>query len=77
MNRQRQRDDAVLVERYADGEQTVLVADFGPGGNALDVDVVDDTLLVVDGSRTREFDLPAGDAHTFNNNGVVTVEVCP
>ena len=59
---------------YPDGS-TVLVADVGPGRDA-NVDIVDDTVMVVVGDEQYDFELPVGsDAQAFIKNGVLTVEV--
>jgi HSP20 family molecular chaperone IbpA len=59
---------------YPDGS-TVLAADVGPGRDA-NVDIVDDTVMVVVGDEQYDFELPVGsDAQAFIKNGVLTVEV--
>jgi hypothetical protein len=77
MNQRTRSNDIAIRREDADGRST-LVADFGPGA-AVSADVVEGTAIVVleteEGTRQREFDVPAGDAEAFTNNGVVTVEV--
>ncbi|MCG1003620.1 MULTISPECIES: hypothetical protein [Halobacterium] len=68
------------ARRFDYGDETVLVADLGPGeDDGVSVDVVDDTVLVVvdgDEPAQHEFDVPEGAvAKALINNGVVTVEV--
>lgn len=76
--RHSQRDE-VLYRRYDYDDGTVLVADFGSAVDDASVEVVDGTAIVViegsGGPRQYEFDVPAGSAHTFIKNGVLTVEV--
>ncbi|WP_336037833.1 DUF7127 family protein [Halobacterium yunchengense] len=61
-------------------DATVVVADLGVSDDAVDVDVVGDTvILVVDAGgelAQHEFEVPAGTvSKALINNGVVTVEV--
>lgn len=71
--------DEVLYRRYDYDDGSVVVADLGAVAAEASVEVVDDTAIVVlegeDGSRQFDLDLPDGGAHTFINNGVLTVEV--
>lgn len=70
-----QLTDDVPVRRFERDDGTfVLATDFGVATDAT-VDVVDETAIVVVGSEQYDIDLPAGDAHTFMKNGVLTVEV--
>ncbi|RQG95856.1 DUF7127 family protein [Natrarchaeobius chitinivorans] len=64
------------VRRYEYDDSSMLAVDFGPRHDA-SVDLVDGTVIVVDGDDQYELELPqgAGDAHTFIKNGVLTVEV--
>jgi hypothetical protein len=75
---QRTRSDDVALRRETTDDGATLVADFGPGA-AVSVDVVEGTAIVVlqteEGEEQREFEVPAGTAEAFTNNGVVTVEV--
>ncbi|AKH97914.1 DUF7127 family protein [Halanaeroarchaeum sulfurireducens] len=74
-----QARDEVLYRQYDYGDETVFVADLGASGMNASVDVIGGTAIVVldtpEGSEQYEFDVPAGDAHTFISNGVLTVEV--
>lgn len=59
---------------------TALVVDLGPMGSDVHVDVVGDTVIIVDESApgdgsTLELPLPSGEATTFIRNGVLTIEV--
>ncbi|MFB6353483.1 MAG: hypothetical protein ABEJ92_05300 [Halobacteriales archaeon] len=64
-----------IARRYDYSDRTVFVADLGPGAEPA-VDVVDGTVIVVDGDgRQQEFDLPEGEVRAFNRHGVVTIEV--
>ncbi|MGB9965197.1 hypothetical protein [Halobacterium sp. CBA1126] len=69
------------ARRFDYDDETVLVADLGVDDDAVSVDVVDDTVIVVvetgdDEPRQHEFDVPAGAvSKALINNGVVTVEV--
>ncbi|MFC7165479.1 DUF7127 family protein [Halospeciosus flavus] len=68
-----------LVRRYDYDDVSMVVADTGFPEDALSVDVVDGTAILVvegeDGSEQYELDVPSGEAEAFINNGVVTVEV--
>lgn len=61
------------VRQYEYGDETVLVADFGPVSGS--VDVVDGTAIVVVDGEQHEFSVPAGAARAVMNNGVVSIEV--
>jgi len=68
------------ARRFDYGDETVLVADLGVDDDAVSVDVVDETVIIVvetDGeTRQHEFDAPTGAvSKALINNGVVTVEV--
>ena len=68
------------VRRFEYSDETTLVADLGVDDDAVTVDVLADTLiLVVETGQTpvqHELDLPAGSvSKALINNGVVTVEV--
>jgi hypothetical protein len=74
-----QLDAPVRRFEYDDGE-TVLVADFGVRDDAVTIDVLDDTVILVvetgDEPVQHELDVPTGEiAKALINNGVVTVEV--
>jgi len=60
------------VRRYEYDDSVVLAADFGYTESA-SVDVVDDTVIVVDG---EQFDVEIeANAQAFIRNGVLTIEV--
>lgn len=63
----------VDVRRRDYEDHTAYVADLGPGANA-SVDIVGDTVIVVDGQDQYELAVD-GDAQAFNRNGIVTIEV--
>jgi hypothetical protein len=72
-------DAPVRRFEYDDGE-TVLVADFGIRDDAVTIDVLDDTVILVVETRDEpvqhELDVPTGEIEkALINNGVVTVEV--
>lgn len=67
-----------IARRYEYDTQTVLALDTGVPDEAIDVDVVDNTAIVVlnaDEVVEREFELPEGTADVFINNGILTIEV--
>ncbi|MFB6112336.1 MAG: Hsp20/alpha crystallin family protein [Halobacteriaceae archaeon] len=70
---------ADLARRYQYTDRTVYALDLGVPDEAVAVDVVDGTAIVVveeEGAVTEdEFELPDGDAGVYMNNGVLTVEV--
>lgn len=74
-----QARDEVLYRQYDYDEQTVFVADLGADVDDASVEIVDGTAIVVlespDGAQQYEFEVPAGDAHTFIKNGVLSIEV--
>ena len=73
-NQQRFADGDGPLRRYDYSDRTVFAADLGAGTDAA-VDVVDGTVIVVDGDQQFEFDVPTGRSQAFIKNGVVTVEV--
>lgn len=72
------RDDGFL-RRYDYGDRVVLAVDLPVEDESVDVDVVDETAIVVverDGRIAEsEFEVPAGDARVDVNNGVLTVAI--
>lgn len=74
-----QARDEVLYRQYDYDEETVFVADLGTDVEDASVEVVDGTAIVVletpEGAHQYEFEIPAGDAHTFMKNGVLSIEV--
>lgn len=68
------------ARRFDYGDETVLVADLGVADDAVSIDVVDETVILVvetdEEPRQHEFDVPTGTvSKALINNGVVTVEV--
>lgn len=68
------------VRQFEYDDDTVIVADLGVQDDAVTIDVLDDTVILVvesDGqSAQHELDVPAGTvSKALINNGVVTVEV--
>ncbi|MFB6189051.1 MAG: hypothetical protein ABEI57_04135 [Halapricum sp.] len=64
----------VPVSRYEYEDSIVLAADLGV--TEASVDVVGDTVIVVDGADQYDLTVPEGeDARAFIKNGVLTVEV--
>lgn len=68
------RSDEAIVRRYEYDGETVVAADLGPETSEADVDVVGDTVIVVQDDDTIELDVDGG-AQAFMTNGVLTVEV--
>ncbi|MFC7046408.1 hypothetical protein ACFQH6_14245 [Halobacteriaceae archaeon GCM10025711] len=71
--------DEWMARRYDYGDSVVIVADIGVDDDAVTVDVLDDTAIVViehDGESTQsELALPEGDAQVFMNNGILTIQI--
>ncbi|MFB6302051.1 MAG: Hsp20/alpha crystallin family protein [Haloferacaceae archaeon] len=69
-------DDA-LVRHYEDGDEWTVAADLGVGDDAVDVDVVGDTAIVVvetaSGIHESELELPGEAERVKVNNGVLAV----
>lgn len=69
----------VFARRYEYDGETVIAVDLGVEAGNANVDIVDDTAIVVietaEGERQEEFALPADDARAFIRNGVLTIEV--
>jgi HSP20 family molecular chaperone IbpA len=72
------RDDRFL-RRYEYDDSWVVAADLGVSDEAVDVDVVGSTAIVVvdHGNRVSEteFELPGDDAEAFIRNGVLTITI--
>ncbi|MFC4541530.1 Hsp20/alpha crystallin family protein [Halosolutus amylolyticus] len=71
------REDGQVARQYEYDDETVVAVDFGAARTDASVDLVDDTVIVVVDDDQYEFELPvdADDAHTFMQNGVLTVEM--
>ncbi|MFT4890271.1 MAG: hypothetical protein ACI9YT_001185 [Halobacteriales archaeon] len=73
---QRARRDDRFVRRYDYDDRTTIVADLGAGTGEVSVEVLDDVVIVVDGSEDQyEIEIPDGDAEAFMRNGVLTIDV--
>jgi hypothetical protein len=67
-------EDERFVRRYDYDDEWVIAADLGVDGDRLDVDVVDETAIVlVDEETAMEFDLPGSVESVDTNNGVLVV----
>jgi len=67
-------EDERFVRRYDYDEEWVIAADVGVGDEQLDVDVVDETAIVLVGGTTElEFELPGSVESVDTNNGVLVV----
>lgn len=70
------RDDRFL-RRYDYGDHWIVAADLGVSDDAVDIDVVGNTAIVVvdtgDQVLESEFELPSSGAEAFIKNGVVTL----
>ncbi|UWG51545.1 Uncharacterized protein AArcCO_2251 [Halalkaliarchaeum sp. AArc-CO] len=80
MNQQLQIDrDGGFLRRYNYGDRVVIAADLSVADEAVDVDVVGDTAIVViehdGGIGESELDLPHGETSATVNNGVLTIEI--
>lgn len=71
--------DERFVRRYEYPDRWVLAVDLAVGDDAVDVDVVGETAIVVvdhgDRVSEAEFDLPGAETRVDVNNGVLTIEV--
>jgi hypothetical protein len=73
-NQQYAGESETFVRRYDYKDEWVIAADVGVGGGHLDVDVVDDTaIVVVNGETEAELDLPGSADYVGTNNGVLEV----
>ncbi|MFB6160694.1 MAG: Hsp20/alpha crystallin family protein [Haloferacaceae archaeon] len=70
-------EEGRFVRRYEYDDEWVVAADVGLADDAIDVDVVDRTAIVVvetaDGVAEAEFDLPGPAANVDVNNGVLVI----
>ncbi|MFB6102514.1 MAG: Hsp20/alpha crystallin family protein [Haloplanus sp.] len=63
-----------LVRRYDYEDEWMIVADLGVGDDVVDIDVVDETAIVlVEGETEVEFELPGSAESVDTNNGVLVV----
>jgi len=69
--------DGAIVRRYEGEDGWTVAADLGVGDDAVDVDVVGETAIVVvetgSGVHESELDLPGEAEHVKVNNGVLVV----
>ena len=66
--------DERLVRRYDYVDEWVIAADIGVGEDHLDVEVVDETAIVLVDERTElEVELPGSVESVDTNNGVLVV----
>jgi len=66
--------DERLVRRYDYEDEWVIAADIGVGEDHLDVEVVDETAIVLVDERTElEVELPGSVESVDTNNGVLVV----
>lgn len=70
-------ENDVLFRTLDTADTPTIVADLGDGDDAITVDVTGDTLILVNESsgEQQEVTLPEGEARTFMQNGVLTIEV--
>lgn len=74
-DRLRETDRKQTVVREYETENTAAIAvDFGPETGDIDVDIVEDTAIVVVGDDHFEFELPDETCELQTNNGVLTIE---
>lgn len=68
-----EREEITITEREYDDEQIVAV-DFGPVAGQIELDVVDDTAIVVVDERQLEFDIPSDADDVTVNDGILTIK---
>jgi hypothetical protein len=74
MNTEQQLFDELSVRRFEYDDTVVLAADVDVGNNT-SVDIVDNTVILVDGDEQYEQPLPDCDTRAFINNGILTIEL--
>jgi hypothetical protein len=67
-----QRDEIALTRREYEGEENVVVVDFGPHVEA-SLDVVGDAAIVVADDRQFEFEVPPEASDVSVNNGLLSI----
>ncbi|TKX57728.1 Hsp20/alpha crystallin family protein [Halorubrum sp. SS7] len=74
----RSTGDGALLRRYEYDDEWIVAADLGADDDAVTVDTVGETAIVVvegpDGPVESEFELPGTAVDAAVNNGVLTVE---
>jgi len=68
-----QQNDITIARREYEGEENVIVVDFGPGVKA-SLDVVGDTAIVVAGDRQFEFGVPPEASDISVNDRMLIIE---
>jgi hypothetical protein len=68
-----QQNDITIARREYEGEENVIVVDFGPGVEA-SLDVVGDTAIVVAGDRQFEFGVPPEASDISVNDRMLIIE---
>ncbi|ARS89672.1 DUF7127 family protein [Natrarchaeobaculum aegyptiacum] len=68
-----EREEITITKREYDDEQIIAV-DFGPVVGEVELDVVDDTAIVVAGDRQLEFDVPPDADDVTVNDGILTIK---
>ena len=64
------------VSRFQYDDQVVIAIDIGRATADASMDVVDDTVIVVDGKGNQaEYEMPDDDAEVFMKNGILTFEL--
>ncbi|WP_248896777.1 DUF7127 family protein [Haloplanus halobius] len=67
--------DGQFVRRYDYEDQWLIAADIGVDDDRLDIDIVDETaIVVVNGETEAEFDLPGSAESVDTNHGILVVE---
>jgi HSP20 family molecular chaperone IbpA len=68
-----------FLRRYEYDNSWIVAADLGVADDAIDVDIVGTTAIIVvdtgDGVRETEFELPGTDADVAVQNGILTITV--
>ncbi len=62
-----------MVRQYDYDDESIMIADFGHVDG--DIDVIDDTAIIVINDEQYEFDVPPSASRGIMNNGIVTIEV--
>ena len=67
------REEVTITTREYGTEQVIAV-DFGPTGGKPDLDVVDDTAIVVVDGNQYEFEIPPEATDVTVNDGILTIK---
>ena len=69
-------DSGPLIRHIETDDPERIVIDFGASEEGVSTDVVDNTIIIIGSDDQQlEFELPAKNARTFMQNGVLTIEV--